>query len=346
MTFYPRTVLIFVLFIATSMVAQEQQKLPLVYNVSFCDKAIEIDGEIDSIWEQADWSNSFVDIEGDVQSAPYLETKFKMLWGEAELYLLAWLEEPHIWATLKNHDDIVYRDNDFEVFIDPDGDTHNYMEIEVNAFNTILDLFLPKPYREGGPLQMNWTAENLRTAIGLLGTINHPNDTDSAWIVEMALPFSSIGTIPSPGDHWRINFSRVHYDLDVLKGVYSKKKDSADRVLPEYNWVWSPQGIINMHYPEKWGYVFFHNDHEPMNSEHPSDARARSILYDMYYHQRTYFRKNGSYDTLIPKQISINGKATQLIVDKMEPTAYTVKIQWENQYIHLQQDGKIWTTDL
>ena len=64
MTFHPRTVLIFVLFIATSMVAQEQQKLPLVYNVSFCDKAIEIDGEeIDSIWEQADWSNSFVDIE-------------------------------------------------------------------------------------------------------------------------------------------------------------------------------------------------------------------------------------------------------------------------------------------
>ena len=101
-----------------------------------------------------------------------------------------------------------------------------------------------------------------------------------------------------------------------------------------------------MHYPEKWGYVFFRNDHEPLNSEHPSDARARLVLYDMYYHQRAYFRKNGSYDTIIPEQIHVNGKTTRLIVEKMEPTAYTVKIQWENQYIHLQQDGKIWTTDL
>jgi prefoldin subunit 5 len=40
---------------------------------------------------------------------------------------------------LKNYDDIVFYDNDFEVFIDPDNDTHRYYEFEVNALNTMFD---------------------------------------------------------------------------------------------------------------------------------------------------------------------------------------------------------------
>lgn len=27
--------------------------------------------------------------------------------------------------------------------------------------------------------------------------------------------------------------------------------------MPEYNWVWSNQGAINMHLPERWGYLEF-----------------------------------------------------------------------------------------
>jgi hypothetical protein len=42
------------------------------------------------------------------------------------------LESPHVWATLTNHDTVIFQDPDFEVFIDPDGDTHNYYEFEIN----------------------------------------------------------------------------------------------------------------------------------------------------------------------------------------------------------------------
>ena len=52
---------------------------------------------------------------------------------------------------------MIFRDNDFEVFIDPDSDNHNYCEIEVNANGALWDLFLAKPYREGfGPVIHNW----------------------------------------------------------------------------------------------------------------------------------------------------------------------------------------------
>jgi hypothetical protein len=79
------------------------------------------------------------------------------------LYIAAELVEPDIWATIKRRDEVVYYDNDFEIFIDPDGDTHNYFEIEVNAFNTIFDLFMPKPYRNGGPALQTWDVHGLRS---------------------------------------------------------------------------------------------------------------------------------------------------------------------------------------
>ena len=43
------------------------------------------------------------------------------------------MEEPDLWGTLTARDSVIFHDNDFEVFIDPDGDTHAYYELEVNA---------------------------------------------------------------------------------------------------------------------------------------------------------------------------------------------------------------------
>jgi hypothetical protein len=57
---------------------------------------------------------------------------------------------------------------------------------------------------------------------------------------------------PKEGDEWRVNFSRVQWRLDVVDGKYRKMAGTK-----EDNWVWSPQGVINMHVPEKWGVVRF-----------------------------------------------------------------------------------------
>ena len=48
-------------------------------------------------------------------------------------YVAAEMEEPHVWGTLTQHDAVIFQDNDFEVFIDPDGDNHEYYEFEINA---------------------------------------------------------------------------------------------------------------------------------------------------------------------------------------------------------------------
>src|SRR6476469_4114076 len=87
---------------------------------------IVIDGDLkDAAWEAAPWTDAFVDIEGDKKPKPRYRTRVKMLWDDKNLYLAAELEEPHVWATLTKHDSYIFtEDNDFEVFLDPDGDGH------------------------------------------------------------------------------------------------------------------------------------------------------------------------------------------------------------------------------
>ena len=101
-----------------------------------------IDGKLDDKgWTGVKWSKSFVDIEGNLKPDPFYDTKVKMTWDENYFYFGAFMEDPHVWATITERDAVVYKDNDFEIFLDPDGDTHNYYELEVNAFETEWDLF-------------------------------------------------------------------------------------------------------------------------------------------------------------------------------------------------------------
>jgi uncharacterized lipoprotein YddW (UPF0748 family) len=227
--------------------------------------SIIIDGDVyNDEWKNTSWSDFFTDIEGDQKPTPKFQTRVKMLWDDSYLYIAAEMEEPHIWGYLENHDDIIYRDNDFEVFIDPLGKGVKYFEIEINALETILDLYMVKPYKKGGKADLTWNAEGLKKAVKIYGAINDTSGIDNKWTVELAIPWTSYNTrvkevtAPKNGDVWRVNFSRVEWNSQFADGKYKPTTDSiTGKKLPENNWVWSPQGIINMHVPEHWGYVTF-----------------------------------------------------------------------------------------
>ncbi|MFQ5550630.1 MAG: carbohydrate-binding family 9-like protein, partial [Gemmatimonadales bacterium] len=113
---------------------------------------VTVDGVLDELsWQRAEWTEAFTDIRGPSLPEPRFATRVKMLWDDDYFFVAADLEESHVWARLRQRDAVIYRDNDFEVFIDPDGDTHEYYELEINAFGTEWDLFLVRPYRDGGP---------------------------------------------------------------------------------------------------------------------------------------------------------------------------------------------------
>jgi hypothetical protein len=271
---------------------------PLGYVCYRADKPIKIDGKLDdAAWAAAPWSEAFVDIEGDARPKPRWRTRMKMLWDDRCLYVAAEMEEPHLWATLTEHDAVIFHDNDFEVFLDPDGDNQNYCELELNAKNTTWDLLLTKPYRDGGRAVSAWEIIGLKTAVHLDGTLNVPRDQDRGWTVEIAWPWqglkelTSVAVPPRDGDQWRINFSRVEWDLEIVDGKYQKVKGK-----PEHNWVWSPQGVIDMHRPELWGYLQFSAAKPGSVAFRPDPERhVRDQLHRVYYAQREHKAKTGTY---------------------------------------------------
>ncbi len=273
---------------------------PLKYPCPYSSIEPRIDGDLDDpAWDAAAWSASFTDIEGSLKPAPYLDTRVKMLWNEHAFFIGARLEEPHIWAKLTEHDSVIFQDNDFEVFIDPNGDTHEYFELELNALGTLWDLFLIKPYRDAHSSLNGWEALGASYAIGLAGTLNNPADRDTAWCVELRLPWSLFAEMahtpcpPRPGDYWRVNFSRVQWETEIRDGDYVKIPGK-----PEYNWVWSPQGLIAMHYPERWGYVFFLDNADVANPaalQLPAKENARQYLREVYYAQKQFWSDHGRF---------------------------------------------------
>ncbi len=318
-----------------------------------------IDGKMDPVWEKAAWTRDFSDIEGDAKPAPRFRTRARMLWDDRFFYIFAELEEPDVWAKLMQRDTVIYYDNDFEVFIDPNGDTHQYYELEINAFNTVWDLFLDKPYRDRGTPLFFWDIGGLETAVHVSGSINAPGDRDKGWQVEIAIPWPPLKECagkeapPQNGDQWRVNFSRVEWRVKVEDGRYVKViNPETGKPYAEDNWVWSPQGLVNMHYPEMWGFVQFSDrvvgegvDHFIENSE----EKVKWALRTIYYHQKEHFERSGRYTDRID---DLNMETMELQDYRWPPYIRTTMSLFEASLSSLKggtvwrisQDGRIWRT--
>jgi hypothetical protein len=313
--------------------------------------AVTIDGALDeAAWRDAPWTEDFVDIEGDRKPAPPLRTRVKMLWDDTYFYIGADLVEPNIWATLKEHDSVLFHENDFEFFIDPNGDNHEYYEFEINALGTGWDLLLPRPYKDGGKAVNNWEIRGLQSAVRLDGTVNVPGDTDRGWSVELAIPWAVLGELarrrspPADGDQWRVNFSRVEWTLTTVDGRYRPVAGRA-----ENNWVWSPQHVIDMHRPETWGYVQFSSGGPGRASFMPDRSLpARQWLHAVYYAQRAFRTAHGRWAATLtelgapPLGSPLSSPSLSVAASQFEASVDLQNPGGPAERWHIRQDALIW----
>lgn len=313
---------------------------PRTYVAYRTEGALNIDGKLDeSSWQKAKDTEEFEDISGKGFAAPKYKTTAKMLWNDDYLYVGAVLEEPNILAKLTKRDTIIYYDNDFEVFIDPDNDGHNYFEIEVNANNVLFDLMLDKPYRVGGDFFLQWDCPGIKSGIHIEGTKNNPNDTDKYWSVEMAIPRQaltlSFNNLLKAGNIWRINFSRVEW----LK-------------KPEENWVWNATGRIDMHMPDRWGYLLFSGNTVgtiETEMDYPHNRDVYKTMWAIFYAQQDFKGQNKRFASL--DEIGLTKADTKAIDAQkvkltMENTRNTYEIRaWvpnEEVFYILNNEGHFW----
>jgi hypothetical protein len=295
-----------------------------------------LDGRLDdAAWRDsvAPFSSPFLDI--STATLPPLRTAVKLRWSSQSgtLYIGALLEEPaacgNITATCHcinaTQDQVIFHDNDFEVFVDADGSTHMYKEYEINAYNATWILQLDRPYDDGG-------AENSTRVLGPRGFDMQPPARSAVhvdggrlsdpragptrqWSVEIALPLARLaentaldGTLPRAGDMWRINFSRVRWNNAISPDGASYWREPSCTTCPvpgaphEDNWVWSPQREIAMHLPERWGILQFagvpvHRESSDASLVVPPSYYAqwpvRSVAMAIYYAEHAFAAAHG-----------------------------------------------------
>ncbi len=250
------------------------------YTACHISEVVKIDGHLDEpCWLAAPRSPRFIDILSG-KSAIH-DTRAAILWDDENLYVGFWVEEPHVRASLTQHNSPIYTDNDVEVFI---AGKDSYYEFEINALNTLYEVFfiwqdayekggfaevpsLSKPklkpfngvgfttHPRGGRLgSWDWTFPGLKTAVFVDGTLNDDKDRDRGWKVELAFPWQGMKWLakadhrslpPKHGDVWRIDFSR----FNQYKAA-PPDKDSG-------GWFWSRHGVWDSHIPECFPYIHF-----------------------------------------------------------------------------------------
>lgn len=249
------------------------------YTAYRTDTPLTIDGRLDEeAWLKAPRSPRFVDLIHGTKAVH--DTQAVVLWDDEYLYVGYWVEEPFVTAKFTERDSLIYEDNDVELFI---AGQDGYYEFEINAFNTIYEVFFlwedvyekkrydqltefkrdrpkveafdgvgfkhPRGKRIGF---WNWDYPGLKSAVWIDGTLNDNSDRDRGWTVELALPWTGLKHLldgrslpPEEGDTWRMDFSRFNQYKEAPPA-----KDSG-------GWAWSAHYVWDSHIPECFPYVHF-----------------------------------------------------------------------------------------
>lgn len=214
-----------------------QKKPPVTIPYTGTPPTIDGNFENEAVWKTAVKLDPLV----NTMNGKRVRTKSDvyLLWDAAHLYVAAKLEDDNLESRYTDHDDELWKEDAFEVFIDPKGDKRHYYELQINPKGVIFDSYLPK-YRKN---QNDWSSKMVG-AVQLDGTFNDDSDKDKSWSIELKIPFETMenggGVPPKAGHKWRANFFRV----DMTK---SKKEYAA----------WSPPMRGDFHTLARFGQLVF-----------------------------------------------------------------------------------------
>jgi len=141
------------------------------------------------------------------------QTTVRMLWSDTFLYIAYECTDAHISATVWNTNGSTYLDDTVELFWNPnpsmpDWDKWYYM-FEMNCFGNLLSVMRNPNYAIS-----ERESRILLPRIGhvITGTLNNDNDTDTGWVLEVAVRFEDypelLAVAPQSGDMWRVGLNR------------------------------------------------------------------------------------------------------------------------------------------
>jgi hypothetical protein len=170
-------------------------------------------------------------------------TTFRALAAADALWLRFDAVDDAPWHTYTVRDDKLWEEEVVEIFIDPDGDHRNYVEVEVNPANVVCDLMVER----GAPnllAHIDWDFPGLESAVVAL---LDDSGTTIGWSAVVRLPWEGFRSVPDTtvplppqaGDRWRFNVFRI-------KRPFGPREPQRRVVLD----AWSPVPGRSFHVPE------------------------------------------------------------------------------------------------
>jgi hypothetical protein len=115
--------------------------------------------------------------------------------------------------------------------------------------------------------------------------------------------------------------------------------------------VWSPQGAIDMHMPERWGHVQFSGitvgEGTDVVANDPNE-RVKWGLRRLYYRQRRLRADTGRYATTLD---GLNAAEIRVEGVEFRPTIHATPLTYQisapgfdGATVHINQDGRVWLT--
>ncbi|MNX59859.1 hypothetical protein D3C86_907480 [compost metagenome] len=167
-----------------------------------------IDGDL------SDWKTPFLGpfVIHDSGANASQNTMVSLSWNDDNLYIAYKSSDSKIVGSYQKKDSQIFNTDDLvEIFIDPDGDGQNYIEIGVNAFSTNYDMLLKciSPDCGGWRTSMAFDIPGLEAASKI---------TPEGYATEIKIPFLSLEKIqngnfskPKTGTKWKGNTFRIDY---------------------------------------------------------------------------------------------------------------------------------------
>ena len=159
-----------------------------------------IDGNLsDSIWSSIDWGSDFIEVVPDENTAPSVQTKFKILYDQKHLYIALKALDPEP-ATITNR--LSRRDgfvgDRINVLIDSYHDLRTGFLFTVTAAGVRGDEFITD---NGNTVDESWNP--IWSTKALID--------DEGWSAEMKIPLSQLRFSNSPEQVWGLNVTRNYF---------------------------------------------------------------------------------------------------------------------------------------
>jgi len=221
-----------------------------VFNINYSQNEKTIDAD------PKDWdANGFNEFSNTNQRDTLQnKVKFQFSWDEQNLFGIFIVYDKHLIKQVKGMDNPnLFLNDAVELYLDTKGDSHKRMDI--NDYQFIFDALGDFTIFKGDKNQIKDTSDylvpkdfgttNIITQVktSVIGTVGNNDDKDSLYIIEFAIPFSSIGVIPSDG--YNMNMDVCLDDREQLKLSDTVNTNGVVGEIEFMNWT----GKVDFGYP-------------------------------------------------------------------------------------------------